>query len=246
MEIDCIIQARMSSSRLPGKVLYELGGQPLLKYLINRLENAESINRIIVATSTDDSDDLLCDFCADNNIEYFRGSLDDVLSRYYETAKLYESKNILRITGDCPLIDYRLIDFASKNFIKESFDLYGLGGEFPDGLDFTFFTFESLERAHLNANLPSEREHICLYMEKNETHIGAFRPFCGMEWMRLTVDEPDDLSLLEELFSLNRELFKLSIFEIIDMFNTNIELKLVNSNILRNEGLIKSQKNETV
>lgn len=244
MVIDCIIQARMTSSRLPGKVMIEFGGYPLLHYIICRLKKANSIRRIIVATTIDSTDDVIADFCDQSNISFFRGRMEDVLDRYYTAANYFECENILRVTADCPFIDPLLIDSAAEIFKRDSYDLYGLGGNFPDGLDFTFFTKQALQRAHNNAKLRSEREHVCLYMEKHENMIGAFEPFFNVEWLRLTLDEERDYKMIEALYKIDQRIFEMNFFDVFNLLNKHKEILDINSGIQRNEGLQKSLAND--
>lgn len=244
MVIDCIIQARMTSSRLPGKVMIEFGGYPLLHHIICRLKKAHSLRRIIVATSMDSTDDIIADYCNRSNIFLFRGSMDDVLERYYSAANHFECENILRVTADCPFIDALLIDSAAEIFKRDSYDLFGLGGNFPDGLDFTFFTRQALHRAHNNAKLKSEREHVCLNMEKYENRTGAFEPFFDVQWLRLTLDEERDYKMIAALYNIDERIFEMNFYDIFNLLNKHKEILDINSGILRNEGLQKSLEND--
>jgi len=116
--IVAIIQARMGSTRLPGKVLLDIVGKPMLWHIVNRLRYSKLINRIVVGTSINKKDDLIENFCKEYKIDFYRGSEEDVLDRYYQTAKVFEANIIIRITADCPLIDPEIVDLVIKNHIK--------------------------------------------------------------------------------------------------------------------------------
>ena len=124
MKVVAIIQARMNSIRLPGKVLLPLAEKPVLEHLIERLSYCRMINEIVVATTFEASDDEVEDFCINNNINYFRGSLEDVLDRYYQSAKFFNADSIVRITGDCPAIDPVVVDAVISGFLSGDYDLY--------------------------------------------------------------------------------------------------------------------------
>jgi len=144
VKVVAIIQARMSSSRLPGKVLMPLANKPVLAHIVERLSYCKMIEKIVVATTDEVSDDLVANYCANNNIDCYRGSLEDVLDRYYQTAKIHHADPIVRITGDCPVIDPVVVDAVITGYLSGECDFYGLGGEFPDGLDCTIFSFSAI------------------------------------------------------------------------------------------------------
>ena len=162
-KIGAIIQARMGSSRLPGKVLMPAVEKPLLELLVERLSYSKTINEIIIATSTSLKDNVIEEFCNDRNIKCYRGSEDDVLDRYYHTAGLFELGIVVRITSDCPLIDPVLCDEIIMHFLnhKNKYDLvtnrYPL--TFPDGLDIDVMPFKALRYVWEHAKTKSQREH---------------------------------------------------------------------------------------
>ena len=246
MGLDAIVQARMSSTRLPSKVLMVLDGSTILEHIIFRLQKSNVISRIIIATSNHESDDPIEELGKNLNITVFRGELNDVLKRYYDCATKYNCKDIIRITGDCPLIDPNLIDLAYKNYVKFGYDLYGLGGEFPDGFDFTIFKYSLLKQANINAFLPSEREHVCVYMEKHSVNQGAFKPFLNCQHLRFTVDQKEDIEFLNKLYEKDSDLFLLNSHEIINLYNSLEQDAITNDHITRNEGYLKSLKNDKV
>ena len=239
MKVVAIIQARMSSKRLRGKVLMQLAGIPVLEHVVQRVSYCKTINQVVVATSSDISDDDIETWCIDHKVECFRGNLSDVLDRFYQAAKHYQAEAIVRITADCPVIDPAIVDEVVEGYQVGSFEFYGLAGEFPDGLDCTVFSFSAIERAWNEAALPSEREHVGPYIEKNPEIFksGALVKFKRMSHHRWTLDEPDDFKLLSFIFN---ELYeKGSIFythQIIKLLEINPEISNINSNIIRNKG----------
>ncbi len=242
-----IIQARMSSTRLPGKVLLPLSGKPVLEHVIQRVRHCKLVDKVVVATTLHDSDDLIEDWCKKNNVEYYRGSLEDVLDRYYQVASLYKAENILRITADCPAIDPGIIDDVIEKYHKGNFDFYGLSGEFPDGLDCTMFSFNALETAWKNSKLQSEREHVGPYIVNHPELfvIGGYEKFQKLDHIRLTLDEPNDYELLTNIFSALYESDNFfGIQSILNLLESNPDLLEINSKIIRNEGYLKSILND--
>jgi spore coat polysaccharide biosynthesis protein SpsF len=202
MRVVAIIQARMGSTRLPGKILKPLAGRPVLWHVVDRLRHADSLDGIGVATTSEPADEVVESFCEANEIPCFRGSENDVLDRYYRAAKLWEADPVVRITADCPVIDPEIVDEVVSRYVAGSFDVYGLAGEFPDGLDVTVFRFSALERAAKAATLPSEREHVGPYMLSHPElfRLGEYRPFRNLGHHRWTLDEAADLRFLELVF----------------------------------------------
>lgn len=242
-----IIQARMSSSRLPGKVLMALAGKTVLEHVVNRIMSCKTIANVVVATSIDPSDDVIQDWCEQSNVNCYRGSLVDVLDRYYQAAQRYEADAVVRITADCPMIDPTIVDEVVTNFWDNSFDYYGLAGEFPDGLDCTVFLFSALAQAWREAKLHSEREHVGPYIEKHPElfKIGGFNKFTGLSHLRWTLDEPRDYQFLQTVFS--RLYQEDSIFfaaDVLALLEREPELTAINSHIIRNEGYLKSILND--
>jgi len=162
-----ILQARVSSTRLPGKVLKPILGMPMLLRQIERVKQAKLIEQLLVATSDDKSDDPIEQLCRENDIACFRGSLDDVLDRFYQAAKPYQPDHIVRLTGDCPLIDPQLIDEVVVFCLSGDYDYVSNAFEptYPDGLDVEVFRFPCLQQAWEEAELPSEREHVTLFIK---------------------------------------------------------------------------------
>ena len=205
-KILCIVQARMSSSRLPGKVL--LTGskdKSLLKTLYERLLPSKHINKIIIATSTNEFDDLIFEECKKNNIKVFRGSLLNVLKRYYDCAKKYKGEVIIRITSDCPLLEYKLIDKLLLEFNKQNCDYLSNvhPATFPDGYDVEIFTFKSLKKAFINAKQNYEKEHVTPYIWDNpkKFNIKNYSLNKNYSKFRVTLDYLEDYFLIKKIFN---------------------------------------------
>jgi len=240
----CIIQARMGATRLPEKVLKEVGGVTLLEYEINRVKQARNISKIVVATTDKETDDRIEKLCKKINIDCFRGSEDDVLDRYYQCALKYSDyKNIIRITADCPLIDPRVIDKVVLLFLDGEYDYTTnvLEDSFPDGMDIEIFKKNVLKEAAKIAKLSSEREHVTLYIRNNKKYkIGNLEAPKNYSQFRLTVDEPEDFAVIEFLIKNSQP--TASYLDYINILKKNPKIMQKNMHINRNEGLIKSLK----
>lgn len=192
-----IIQARMSSSRFPGKVLAELAGLPLIVFMARRVARAILVDDLLVATSTESSDDALADTLAAHRIACFRGNLDDVLDRFFQAARQARADHLVRLTGDCPLMDPDLIDHGLAELARRGDDYVAnvLPPSYPDGLDVECFTMRALETAWREARKPSEREHVTPFIREGQAGLKA-SGWCGaldLSALRWTVDHPDDL-----------------------------------------------------
>lgn len=238
-----IVQARMSSSRLPGKVLMSLAGKPVLEHVVRRISACNTISKVVVATSIDQSDDVIQDWCGKSGISCYRGSLEDVLDRYYQAAQIYQADAVVRITADCPIIDPIIVDEVVTKFWDNEYDYYGLAGEFPDGLDCTVFSFSALAQAWREATLQSEREHVGPYIEKHPElfKTGGLYKFTCLTHYRWTLDEPRDYEFLQAIFAkLYQEDSLFLASDILALLKNEPELMDINSNIIRNEGYLKS------
>jgi len=207
-----IIQARMSSTRLPGKILKNLAGKPMLWHVVNRCRKAKNIDRVILATTTEPGDDAVEKFCRENGVDYYRGSLSDVLDRYYQAAKKYNLKEddiVVRVTCDCPLIDPAVIDMCINEFRKNKYDYISnvVPGErtWPRGLDTEVVSFRALEMAHKDADDNYSREHVMPYIWGNKNGKFVVGPMIKApaeyaKKYRLTVDYPEDFELMEKIY----------------------------------------------
>jgi glutamate-1-semialdehyde 2,1-aminomutase len=198
-----IVQARMGSTRLPGKVLKEIDGQSLISILLARLSQSQCIDKIVVATTEGGIDDQLAESCAELGYSVFRGSETDVLSRYYLAAKKYQATTIVRITGDCPLIDSDIVDQVISDFKDNCVD-YASNIEppsFPDGLDVEVFSYNALSEAFHQAGENREREHVTSYLrEKQHIRRSNLKNSDDVSHMRWTVDDPPDFIVVENVF----------------------------------------------
>jgi spore coat polysaccharide biosynthesis protein SpsF len=208
VKVGVIIQARMASTRLPGKVLMTISDIPLLKIMVDRVRHANQITNIIVATSTSTLDDKIVEFCQSNDIESFRGSENDVLSRYYECSMLYDFDIIVRLTGDCPLIDPKIIDQVILLFKKSGADYASNtipldSSTYPDGSDVEVFSKLALISAQSEVSDSNYREHVTFHFWKDENSKFKTVQLTNQEnWSkyRITVDYPEDFEVVKYLF----------------------------------------------
>jgi spore coat polysaccharide biosynthesis protein SpsF len=212
MKTVAIIQARMGSNRLPGKVLKPILGRPMLWHIVRRVRAAPSISEVIVAVPSDSANEVLCQFCTDNKIACFAGSETDVLDRYYRAAQQFEADPVLRVTADCPMADPQLIERLIQNYKSGGYDHIGVAagagaerrgnGRFPDGLDAECFGFSALDRTWHEATDPRDREHVTRYMWNNREifHCGELTADVVYPKLRLTVDHPEDFELVTKIY----------------------------------------------
>lgn len=249
MKFLALLQARVSSSRLPGKVLLPVLGEPMLFRQIERVRRAKRIGHLVVATSIDQSDDALALECAARGISCGRGSLADVLGRFVVCAEPYKPEALIRLTGDCPLVDPELIDTMLQAFEECDYDYLTNADPptFPDGLDVEVMRFSCLLDAHREAKLPSEREHVTPFLR---AHPDRFRlgnhpaevDHSGLRW---TVDEEQDLAFVRSVYEhLYPNKPDFSTGDIFELLKRNPQLNLINSSFERNEGFKKSLQND--
>lgn len=194
----------MTSTRLPGKVLKRAAGQALLQHHIDRLK--WSGLQVVVATTENDTDKPIVDFCNEHGLLFYRGSENDVLSRFFLAAEKYQLSTIIRVTSDCPLVDGHLIKSAAEAYAQTSnpflYTSNVLQRTFPRGLDFEIFSFERLKKAHTEATKPEDREHVTPYLHQNRDGLTQFKHILDSEnlseW-RLTVDTSEDFELISRL-----------------------------------------------
>ncbi|MDX9893235.1 MAG: glycosyltransferase family protein [Patescibacteria group bacterium] len=244
----CIIQARMGSSRLPGKMLMRLGEFTVIEYLLKRLVRSKKIDKIVVATTDQKTDDSLVDLLQKNKVEFFRGSENDVLDRYYQSALGFpEFDTIIRITGDCPLMDPEIVDQVISFFENGDYDyVNNVDPEptFPDGMDVEVFSRNALIQAAVNATKKSDREHVTLYIRNNELFKKGFvSSDIDYSGYRLTLDEPLDLEVIRHL--VNNLPPDSNFKDYLEFLDANPEYQK-NNIIRRNEGLEISLKNDLI
>jgi spore coat polysaccharide biosynthesis protein SpsF (cytidylyltransferase family) len=243
VKVVAIIQARMGSTRLPGKVMADVAGKAMLHRVVERVERATKLDGVVVATSGNPADDPIKDLCQTLGTNCFRGSADDVLDRYYRAALQHEINRIVRITADCPLVDPEVIDWVIGAFNPGEHDYVSniAPPTFPDGLDVEVFSFAALERAWCNATLHSQREHVTLYIRNHPEmfRLANVANECDLSHLRWVVDEVTDLKFVREVYDkLGNGAFVTG--EVLRLLGEEPHLKAINSKIMRNEGLLKS------
>lgn len=252
MHTAAVIQARMGSTRLPGKVMLEISGKPVLWHVVNRVSKSQLIDGVIVATTTDREDDVIEKFCNESHIPVFRGSEDDVLDRYYQCARKFNIENVVRITADCPLHDPSVIDLVIKRYREGNYDYVSNADPptYPDGIDVEVFSFRALENAWKNASLVSEREHVTPYIRKHRDlfKISNVENKEDLSFHRWTLDQAEDFELIQRIYyqfeKSSTDIFYMK--DILNLLNTMPELTNINSAIKRNEGYIKSINKDKV
>ena len=201
-----IIQARMGSTRLPNKSLMDLDGKTALEFMIDRVRKSDLIDDIVIATAVNQEDDVIADLCINNQINCYRGSENDVLDRFYQSAKKYEATIVVRLTSDCPLIDPDLIDETINLFIKKKVD-YASNAvppekkKYPDGSDVEVFSFDALKRSWVETKDLKDREHVTFYIWKRNKNFTTALLDNEHDWgkYRITVDYIEDLELVREI-----------------------------------------------
>jgi glutamate-1-semialdehyde aminotransferase/spore coat polysaccharide biosynthesis protein SpsF (cytidylyltransferase family)/predicted dehydrogenase len=239
-----IIQARMGSSRLPGKSLAEIERRPMLWHVIHRVKQATQVDRVVVATSTAPADDAIEKMCRQNDVPCYRGSESDVLDRYYHAARAEKAAQVVRITGDCPLIDPEVIDRVVRRFQRGDLDYASnaMVRSYPDGLDTEIFSFSALERAWHEASKISEREHVTPYLrsEKFRTANVENDLTSLFQHYRWTVDEAEDLEFIRAVYKAFRERERFGMKDVLQLIEENPGLEKINSDIVSNRGYYKS------
>ncbi len=249
MDYLVIIQARCGSSRLPGKVLMDIEGKTALEQMLNRVSRSKKIDEIIVATTINREDIDIVNLVSGLGYRVFAGSSDDVLDRYYQASKLIKPKYVIRLTADCPLFDWRLLDEAIDELRDDSDDLCSYTETFPDGEDLEIVRYTVIEDMWRNANLASEREHVTLYVKKHPELYTLQNYECklgNLKDERWTLDEPEDLDLIRAVYAHFAPRTDFSMEEIYCFLQANPEVKRMNQKYIRNEGLLKSLKDDRV
>lgn len=254
--IGCIIQARTGSIRLPRKVMQKIDNDcTVLDYVINQVKSSKKIEKIIVATTNLVEDDIICEHLILQKIEFFRGSSEDVLDRYYQCAKKYTIDNIVRITADNPLIDPNIIDLVIDDYKNKKCDFATntLQRTFPYGTEVEVFSFKSLEKAWKNAKKPSEREHVTPFIRDPQNRFTLINTQYqeDLSYFRYTVDRIEDLQLVKEIVK-NISARPILIQDVTELYKKRPEIFEINKNIKhdghlsslkKDEQYLKSQKN---
>jgi spore coat polysaccharide biosynthesis protein SpsF len=237
--IVCIIQARMGSSRLPGKVLKEICGRPMLDWVVKRAALSQMVTSIVVATTINSADDSIVEFCNKSKITCFRGNEFDVLDRYYQAAKTNNADIVVRLTADCPLIDPLLIDEPIKRLMAADADFTAnrlpppYQRTYPIGLDVEVVTFAALEKAWQQAKKPYEREHVMpfLYDPQNTFKIILLEAEQNYGSQRWTVDTPEDLEFIRQVTAILGCRLEFSWQDVLKTIEAYPELAEINADI---------------
>jgi len=240
MKIIATIEARMTSSRLPGKVLLPAAGKPMLEHLVNRLKSVQSLSTIVLATTTNITDDVLVDFAKSQDIECFRGSEDDVMSRVINAARANSADVVVEITGDCPVVDPQIIEQAIQIFLANSAEYVSnvQVRSYPDGMDTQVFWLSALEKSAALTDDPLDREHVTLHIRNHPEIFSQLNivapPSCHWPGLGLVLDEIDDYKLLKKIiehFATYNPLFGCS--DIISLIKNQPELISINNHVKR-------------
>lgn len=203
-KVVAIVQARMSSSRLPGKVLKRIQGQPMMMLQLERLSRARRVHEIVVATSAEPEDDAIAELCRRSGINYHRGSLHNVLERFVQAATTSQANIVLRLTADCPLSDPTVVDGLIGHMCKGGFDYASntIERTWPHGLDVEAITFEALAAADRETDDPFDREHVTPFFHKHPDRFkrGSYTDADNRAALRLTVDYPEDLDVITRIY----------------------------------------------
>lgn len=237
-KVAAIVQARMGATRLPGKPLLEVLGRPLLDYQIERMRRAKLLDEIVVATTTSPKDRSIVWLCEQLNLPYHCGSEEDVLSRYYEAAREHQADIVVRITGDCPLIDPGIIDEVVAFYLQHSHSLdyasNAMKRTYPRGLDVEIFSFQALERAYREAAKPQEREHVTpyFYCHPELFALANYASDFDLSFHRWTVDTQEDFLLISQLIAaLYPEKPDFALGDIVAILGKHPEWVLINAHI---------------
>ena len=242
-KITVIIEARTGSSRLPNKVVAEIEGKPMIFYVIDRIKQIKSVEQIILATTQEENDRILTEIAKQNSIGSFVGDSIDVLDRGYQCALQNTADPIIRITGDCPLIDPDIVEEMLEFYLKNNYDYVSnrINPKYPDGLDVEIYSFNTLQMAAQNAKWSSERELVTTYITKNPKNfkIFSYENQEDLSEYRWTVDEQKDLEFIRKIYSIMKPKTNFSMKEIVEILSKNSELLKINAGIMRNEGHLK-------
>ena len=246
-----IIQARTGSNRLPGKIMMEIEGKTMLEYMIERVSKSKKLDKIIIATTNKKNDDVIVSLAKKLNIDYFRGSEDDVLDRYYNASKKFNADIVVRLCSDSPLLDGKIVDNILEEYLSGDYDYVGnlspSPRTFPDGLGVEVFSSELLNDAQLNAKKPSEREHVTFYMwmqpKKYKIHRVDYKNDSSK--YRFNLDYAEDYKFLKKIFeNFYKNNRNFDIESVITWLEKNPEIFKINSMIQSNQGWLKSFDND--
>lgn len=239
MRVVCIVQARMGSTRLPGKVLMKIQGSSVLGHVVSRLNKVYNIDEIVVATTDNEEDYSIVKECEKMGVEYFRGSESNVLERYYKAADYYNADIVVRVTSDCPLIDpevtYEIIEEYKNNTDKIDYISNCIKRTYPRGLDIEVFSFKALKMAYNDAMEDSEKEHVTPYIWKNHNifNLASYEGVVDYSHIRITLDTQEDFELINNIYTSFDNEYDIRLEDIILLFNSNPKLFQINKNIIQ-------------
>jgi len=249
----CIIQARMGSTRLPGKVLRTVFDKPILQHLVDRLKPSTTIDKLIVATTTNREDDAIEEFCKQRSIAYFRGSDWDVLSRFVDAANSVGASHgdaIIRICCDNPIHSWKVVDFVVGQFHRYKIDYFSNSNQEPsyleDGFDVEVVSFSALMNAAINAKLMSEREHVMPFIKNSKQFKLGWRKANDFYNFKLSVDTENDLRLAEQIFIELKNTPDFSIDDVVDLLRRKPALLEINNESEINSGYKKSIREDRI
>ena len=241
IDFAAIIQARIGSTRLPGKVMLEVNNQPLIYHLIKRLQFVENLDSIIVATTTNKKDDIICDFLKKKKIKFFRGSENNVVDRFLKASKKYDIKNIVHITGDCPLIDPHIVSQIISTYKSNNFDYVSNSNirTYPDGMDVAVFSKKNLQKLSKLTKNKYDLEHLTLFFRRQKKIFSLCNVMAPTNlhypMLGLTLDERKDYDLIKIIF---KKFYKLkdpfTCLDIINFLKKNSHLLKINRKVKRN------------
>ena len=240
MNTVAIIQARMGSERLPGKVLKKIGNETVLSHVINRVTKIKHIDNVVVATTKLKTDNKIEEYCTKSNINFFRGDSENVLKRYYEAAKYFSADIIIRITADCPLIDpelcYKTIKPILNNYYDYTSNIHP--PSFPDGMDIEALTFETLKKTFNESTKNHQKEHVTPYIYENPTKFKIFNyeSIIDLSKFRFVIDNEEDYKVMQKIYKLlGKHFYDINYKELVKYKLTNKNLINVNLTGKRNE-----------
>lgn len=235
--VNAIVQARMTSSRLPGKVLLPLAGKPVLQHIIERLRRSKYIDEVVIACTTNEADQPIIDLCNQLDCKYYRGSEDDVLTRVLEAAKAFETDIIVEITSDCPCCDWNIIDTLIESLEDRDYVSNVMARTMPRGLDVQVFWTKILEMVDTEVDNDIDRTHVSSWIYKNPKNYGRYKTNCimleaGVDYsnLRLTLDTKEDYHLLRFIYEAMED-NSFALGDILNLFRVYPELPLINQHI---------------
>lgn len=240
MKVVCLVQARVGSTRLPGKILKEICGKTILHHEIDRLKKCKEIDEIVIATTDKKDDDKIVNEAKKLSVKYFRGSENDVLSRFYYAAKENNADIIVRVTSDCPCIDFEILDkmliYFKDKYKEKQIDYLSntINRTYPRGYDIEIFTFSALEKSYINAEKEYEREHVTPYIyDKTNNFLKlSFENKDDYSEYRVTLDTIEDFIVIKNIFEnlyYKNPYFKLN--DVVQYLNNNLHIVDINKHI---------------